>query len=289
MKQWAQHLEVKMREFYLVNGKGNQYSLMDLSHWLWKPDNLGAKFGSKYEQYDSTFVRTQRIAKPDDIKGTILFTGQDKYGEYAKFVRFLASEPLTLVYKSDGEYKCNVDIKSIDKSEIDAKTSTLQCSIKFKRLSRWYKHVVLDNTGDEARTGKKYDYQYDYTYSEYESQTATIQSDSGYDSPVKITILGPAENPRWSHYVDNKLVGTGSVTANIRDGRRLVIDCTTIPYSIKEFDNNGNVMNDLYQFSDFETQRFFQLQYGKNRIYVEHNGTNFLKLKVEARIEYETI
>lgn len=277
-----------MRQFYLENGKGNRYSLMDVEHWLYKPKNLGAKFSSKYEQFDSTFVRTQRIPKPDDIKGTILFIGNDKYQKYSDFIKFVAVEPLTLIYVSSAEYKCSVDLKEIEKSEIDKDSSILECDLKLKRLSRWYRHIILDNEGGDTN-GKTYDYTYDYTYTEYESQTAVIQSDTGYDSPTKITIIGPCENPRWQHYVDNVLLETGKVDYSIRDGRRIVIDATTVPYSIKEFDNSGNFTADLYAYSDFTQQRFINLKYGKNRIYVEHDGTNTLKLIVEARLEYETV
>lgn len=275
-----------MRQFYLINGSGNTYSLMDVEHWLYRPKKLGAKFNSKYEQIDANFVRTNRISKPDDISGKLLFTGKDKYDDYFDFMKFIAVEPLTLVYVSNAPYRCTVDLKSIDKSEIE--DGILQCDLKFKRLSRWYKYITILNDTPE-KTGKTYDYQYDYTYTEYEAETATIESDSGYDSPTKLTIFGPAINPRWQHYINNELIDGGSVNAEIRDGRRLVIDCTNIPYTIREYDNNGHMTNDLYKFSDFESKRFINLGFGKNRIAFEHDGTNKLNIAVEARIEYETV
>ena len=113
-----------MREFILINGNGNTYSLMSKEHWLYEPDNLGAKFSSKYEQIGADFVRTQRVSKPDDIKGTILFT-KNPYTEYNNLIKFLAVEPLTLVYRSAGEFRVNVDLKEIEKDKlsdfIDAK------------------------------------------------------------------------------------------------------------------------------------------------------------------------
>lgn len=275
-----------MRQFYLINGSGNQYSLMDVEHWLYQPGNLGAKFSSKYEQIGGDFIRTNRVSKPDDIKGKLLFTGDDKYDDYFKFQKFIAVEPLTLVYVSNDTYKVSVDLKSIDKGEIE--DGILKCDIRLKRLSRWYKEITILNT-DIDRTGKNYDYTYNYTYTEFEKQTATIDSDSGYDSPTKITIFGPAVNPSWKHYLNGDVVETGKVTASIVQGRRIVIDCTKIPYSIKEYDQAGAVKRDLYQNSDFSTARFFNLSYGRNRITVEHEGTNDLGLAVEARVEYETV
>ncbi len=275
-----------MRQFYLINGNGARYSLTDVEHWLYKPDNLGAKFSSKYTQLGGNFIRTSRITKPDDIKGTILFTGKNQYDDYTEFVKFLAVEPLTLVYITNDEYRVSVDVKSLDKGEIQ--NGILKCEIRFKRLSRWYKAVSIINQKPEG-SGKLYNYRYSFKYVEYEPQTVTIESDSGYDCPTRITIFGPATNPNWKQYLNGDVVATGKVNASVREGRRIVIDCMTIPYSIKEFDNANNVKSDLYQYSDFTTQRFINLGFGKNRITVEHDGTNVLDLAVESRIEYETV
>lgn len=275
-----------IRQFTLINGNGHEYSLMDVEHWLYQPKKLGAKFSSKYEQIDADFVRTNRITKPDDIKGKLLFTGSNAYKDYFDFMKFVAVEPLTLVYTTNDEYRATVDIKSIDKSEIE--DGVLECDIALKRLSRWYKQVTIFNN-HHAETGKIYSHTYDYTYAEYEPQTATIESDSGYNSPTKITIFGPVTNPTWKHYLNGDVVGTGHIDATILENKRVVIDCTSLPYSIREYDSEGTLKRDLYQYSDFDTIRFFNLAYGKNRITVEHDGTNVLNLAVEARIEYETV
>ena len=275
-----------MREFYLENGSGNTYSLTDVKHWLYEPEGLGAKFNSKYEQIDANFIRTKRITKPENIKGKILFTGGNKYQQYSEFIKFIAIEPLTLIYVANGAHRVSVELDSIEKSEIQE--GILTCELELKRITRWYKRVDIYNEGD-LTGGKVYDYTYDYTYIDTEPETAIIDSDSGYDSPTKISIYGPAVNPFWTQYLNNQVIATGAVTANIIAGHRLVIDCTTIPYSIKEIDIEGNVVHDLYGVSNFETKRFVFLKYGKNRIVVDHDGTNTLKLAVEGRIEYETV
>ena len=276
-----------MRQFYLINGSGNRYSLMDTTHWLYEPDNLGAKFNNKYEQIGSNFVRKNRISDPNDIKGKILFTGANQYEEYADFIKFLAVEPLTIEYVAEGTYRASVDLKEIEKSEIN-EDSILECPITLVRLTRWYKTITIlnENTGIG---GKVYDFTYDYRYLEYEPQQATFQSDSGYDSPIKLTIFGPVINPTWKHYLNNNVIAEGKLNASVVTGRRIVIDNTTIPYRITEQDNYGTIIRDLYQFSDFSTPRFFNVQYGENRITVEHEGVNVLNMAVEARLEYETV
>lgn len=275
-----------MREFYLINGKGNRYSLMDVKHWLHAPNNLGAKFNSRYEQIGANFIRTKKITQPDDITGNLLFTGKNKYQDYSDFISFASIEPLTLLYVSDEEYRASVDISSISKSEIV--NSILTCTINFKRLSRWYKRYYIFNDGN-VKDGKIYDYGFNYKYTEMEPETAIVQSDSGYESPTQITIYGPCINPTWKHYLNNDIIGTGSVKANIINGHKLVIDCTSIPYSIREYDSNEQLVNDLYAKADFTERRFMFLKYGKNRIVIDHDGTNILTLALEARVEYETV
>lgn len=274
-----------MREFYLMNGSGNLYSLMEEGHWLYEPKKLGAKFNSKYEQIDSDFIRTERVAKPDDPTGKILFT-KDQYQEYFNFMKFLAIEPLTVIYKSNEIHKVRVDLKEIEKGEIEG--GILTCEIKFKRISRWYKEVTIYNDGD-VDIGKTYDHTYPFVYTDMEPETAIVQSDSGYNSPTKITIFGPAENPEWTQYLNNEVICEGKITASIRSGRKVVIDCTKYPFSILEMNSDNEVTNDLYQASDFTTKRFIFCKFGKNRIVVDHEGTNTLRLAVEARIEYETV
>ena len=275
-----------MRQFYLENGSGNQYSLMDVSHWLYEPKKLGAKFNSKYEQVGSDFIRTERVTKPDDITGKVMFTS-DHYNAYYDFQKFLAVEPLTFIYVSNETHKVTVDLKEIEKGEID-KDGNLVCELKLKRISRWYKHITIYNDGN-VNAGKKYTHTYPYTYTDMEPETAIVQSDSGYSSPTKLTIFGPAVNPIWTQYLNNNIVASGKVTASIRSGRKLVVDCTTHPYSIKEYDSNNRMTNDLYEASDFETARFLFCEFGKNRIVVNHEGTNVLKVALEARLEYETV
>ncbi len=278
-----------MREFYLINGKGNTYSLTDKLHWLYEPENLGAKFNSKYEQIGSNFIRTQRIARPDDISGKILFTGGNPYSDYHNFIKFIAAEPLILEYFNNNDrFRAKVDLKEIKKAEINSKTGFLECPIKLKRTSRWYKTITALNDAS-SQGGKVYDYSYPYTYLEFEPQQAIIESDSGYESPIKLTIFGPCTNPTWKHYLNDEVIGYGALNTSIIAGRRIVIDNTKIPYTITEQDSSGNIINDLYQYSDFTTQRFFNLLLGENKIAIEHEESNILKMAVEARLEYETV
>ena len=278
-----------MRQFYLRNGNGAEYSLMDVKHWLNSPKGLGLKLKDKYSQVGSNFIRTKKITNPKDITGTIMFTGSNVYDKYQEFIFFAQIEPLVLVYNPNGtEYIANVSLEEIKKEEIDYKTSTLQADVSFKRLTRW-RRVILQRNDAVVKRGKVYPFEYPYQYGKDIANNVTIESDTVLESPCKITIIGNCENPIWRQYVNGVLKHEGSVNVSVTAGQRIVIDTTKTPYSIKKYDSSNNLIADLYQLSDFSTDRFFFLEKGTNRFSIGHDGTNALELAVEAHLEYETI
>ncbi|SDA71225.1 hypothetical protein SAMN02910275_02346 [Butyrivibrio sp. INlla18] len=278
-----------MRRFYLRNGNGAEYSLMDVEHWLNSPKGLGLKFKNKYSQVGPSFIRTKVVSNPQNPTGTVIFTGNKLYDKYQEFVLFTQVEPLILVYNPNGtEYIANVSLEEIKKEEIDAKTSTLQVDVSFKRLTRW-RRIILQRNDAVVRRGKVYPFSYPYTYGRDAANNVTIESDTTEESPCKITIIGSCENPVWRQYVNGVLKHEGSVNVSMTGGQRIVIDTTKTPYSIKKYDSSNNLIADLYQLSDFSTDRFFFLEKGTNRFSIGHDGTNTLELAVEAHLEYETV
>ena len=51
----------------------------------------------------------------------------------------------------------------------------------------------------------------------------------------------------------------------------------------------GNEVSDMYQQSDFSTDRFVRFGKGRNTIAVSADNTNVLNVGVEAQIEYATV
>ena len=158
--------------------------------------------------------------------------------------------------------------------------------------NKWFsgsKKVTEYNYGGQSNDGKKYNYTYAYQYSNSANNEVTIESDSWQQSPAKIIILGPVTDPIWRQYLNDELIATGKLNGSVLAGHRLVIDTTTIPYSILEYNSSGQVVADLYQSSDFSTERFIRLRHGKNRISVSATDTNVIGIGVEAQLEYATV
>ncbi len=164
---------------------------------------------------------------------------------------------------------------------LDCEVTLLATGLFYRSVTKYSETVYVG--------GKIYPYTYPYSYADVSANTLMIDSDSFADSPCKITIYGPCENPVWKHYVNNELYATGAYNGILRADHKLVIDTTRVPYSITEQGVSGEVIADRYQACDFTTKRFILLQNGTNRISLSHDGLNSVDMMVEAKISYETV
>lgn len=273
-----------MRIFNLVNALGDTYELTERQNkFLHTVKGLGLSAATEYARIGSHFELLSYNAEQGKIQGTIKFWEPREYFTFAKFCQHrplhLEYTPAEVTYRRDGA------ITKIVKDEDDP----LQSEVEFTCSTPFYQQVSEFNDGGTSAGGKQYDYEYSYTYTNSIAQSIIIRSESAAASPCRITIYGPCSNPTWRHYVDNTLVATGKVFAEIEQGRKLVIDTTVTPYQIRKLDLAGNVIVDLYQSSDFGTQRFINLQYGQNTISVSGDSADPIPLQVEGMIEYDTV
>lgn len=273
-----------MRTFNLVNALGDTYMLTERQNrFLHTVKGLGLSAATEYARIGSHYELLSYNAEQGKIQGTVRFWQPREYFNFAKFCQH---RPLHLEYKpGDVVYRRDGAITMIDKDE----SNPLQSEIEFTCSTPFYQLVSEYNDAGAGSGGKQYNYEYNYTYTNSVAQSIIIRSESAADSPCRITIYGPCVNPAWRHYVDNRLVATGKVFAEIEQGRKLVIDTTVVPYQLRKLDLAGNVIVDLYQSSDFGTERFINLQYGQNTISVSGDSADPIPLQVEAMIEYDTV
>lgn len=277
-----------MRDFRLINNDGASYNLTEKGAlFFYNVDGLGYDRDVQFQRIGDHLSLINDNLGQGTITGIIKFWNPDAYGKYFKFAQFCQNKPLQLVYAPEStEFFRSGYVTKIGKSE--SESGALVATVEFKTTTPWYRMFSSFNSG-EIKGGKIYDFKYDYQYSEGIQQAIILNSDSYQDSPCKLTIFGPATNPRWSHYVNNRLMVTGMIKGSIEANHKLVIDTTTIPYSICQYDLSDNLISDMYQLSDYSTERFITLGYGENIVSVTHSGSNILKLGLEARIEYATV
>lgn len=277
-----------MRKFMLINANGTTYDItVKGSAFFYNVDGLGYDRNMTFQQISEQFALLEDKANQQTITGTVRFWKPDAEQSYFDFYKFCKLAPLKMKYNpGHGVYYRNGYVRAITRG--DGTGDALTASIEFVCTSPWYRTFSAFNNG-EITGGKTYDYTYDYTYTEATPGSVIIDSDSMMACPCKLTIYGEAVNPAWSHYVNGKLVSTGKINATINENRRVVIDTTSTPWRIIQTDNLGNFVSDLYQLSDFSTDRFIQVRNGRNVISVTDDGVEDLNVGVEALIGYDTV
>ena len=305
-----------MRTFALIDNNGNSYDVtVKDKAFLYGITGLGYAKESQFLRIKERFALARMEFEQQKIVGTVKFWQPNAEAEYFQFAQFCQNSPLKIRYapKSGTIFQSSYKRAYVDKQTLilpykyvkrenyfrdgyvtvieksDGVGNCLEVKIEFICETPWYKNISEYNYGGVGDSGKEYPYTYPYLYTGSVNNEVTVDSDSRLQSPSKVVIIGPATNPTWRHYLNDVLVSTGKLNGSILPNHRLVIDTTTIPYSIKEYDAQGNQVADLYQSSDFTTERFVRLGYGKNRITVSAVDATVIGIGVEAQIEYATV
>ncbi len=127
------------------------------------------------------------------------------------------------------------------------------------------------------------------------TMNSIIDSNSYNESPCRLCIYGPISNPRWTHYIEGYSgpYATGGVDVTIPDGRMLVVDNSTDPYEISIYTTDNVFVESVYQNSLFDTERFIDIQYGRNQIRVtgtlDEDNNAKVPIKLEAKIYYDSV
>ena len=277
-----------MRTFKIVNANGEMYDLTVKNRsFMHTVSGLGYGREAEFYRIGERFATLSNYLAQQEVRGNVYFGGANNISDYFTFAKFCENTPLKLLYDpgTGKTYTRDGFIKTMERSDGE---NVRGAWVTFICTTPWYDTVNEFYTGI-IDGGKKYNYTYSYKYAKYIANTVIIESDSYLPSPMKLVIYGPVVNPIWRHYANNKLIETGSCTVTIPANHKLVIDTTSIPYSIKEYDLANVLIADRYQTSDWNTERFFRLKYGINTITVSATGSTNISLGVEAQIEYGTV
>lgn len=289
---------MNVRTFTLVNNNGISYDMQTRQRFIVNPSGLGFEESTNYQNFGAHYTPLDEGLAQGVINASIVFVGASRseiYNKFFEFAKFARCNPLTIQYTPifDTFFR-QCRISKLNKTEIS--NGALQIDVQIACITPWYKTKSDYNSG-VAGGGKQYSlkdnglygYDYSYSYSDNIIQSVTIENDGYEESPCKFIIYGYAVNPAWNHYVNGELFATGKADITVAANHKLVIDTTTIPYTMRELDMANNLIRDCYQLSDFSTERFIRLQPGKNRISLTHSGSNIVQVAVDAQIEFAAV
>lgn len=312
-----------MRYFSLINNSGETLDITTKTIFFNGVSGLGFEEEASFRSVGSVWWLNYATVRQKPVAGKIIFTDYDDtdpYESYTDFVRFIQNAPLELEYLPRGldgsAYYRRVRVTKLTKSEL-TQYGALEEDIEFTPYGPWYETIYSRNkvNEDEYKGGWVWGDGAEHPDVVFpptpEGSTPTIfGADSNYqvaadipfcdESPARLTIYGPATNPRWTHYVNGEAISAGGFTRDvtIAADEALVIDNTTeiseiAVYALDQNDEEklalGAFRRDLYQIRNFDNDCFITLEAGCNRVVVTTSGGEALKLSLEGHIYNATV
>ena len=236
-----------VREFKLVNEKGQEYSLMDIYNHclLTDPSGLGYSYSTEYEQLGNTFVTNLRKFEQGQISGTANFLSYDNYKNLVDFIE--ASESLRFSYKipfqnGQKEYFKDVQIQSITKTQKQT-NGIISEAINFDCLSLWYEENTTTYTVEQLENEIRWDFEWDSRFSDYASRTLQYINQGHIEAPVYIEIDGNVVNPVIELYVDGELYQSVEVKTTIAQYEKLIYDTRENQFTLAKQNTDGTLQS----------------------------------------------
>lgn len=269
-----------VREFKLLNEKGQSYSLMDIENYclLTEPSGLGYSYTTAYEHIGNTFITNLRNLEQGQISGAVNFK---EYDNYLKLINFIEkSEKLRFSYKipfKNGykEYFKDLNIQSITKTEKQI-NGILSETIIFDCLSLWYEENKVIYEIKPAENELRWDFRWDSKFEDYDTRYLKYINDGHVEAPIELVIYGIVSNPTIELYIDGELYQTVEINVNILEFEKLTYGTKENEFYINKVNTDGTIEN-LFTLDniDFEND---------NVVRIPKNKSCELKLKADNEI-----
>lgn len=278
---------MSVRKFKLINANGAEWDLMRKDGFLYSPDGLGINQDNQYLRLGSIYKLVQRLAAQKSVNFTMVFSS---YAVYNEFARFIVYSPLKLAYMPMNEWAyADGDITALSKSEFNPNTRRLECAATFTATSLWYIPRAARKTSEDVENPKRYDYGYDYTYADAINGYISVVNDSNEDAPATISIMGPITDPSWYVSVNNDVISSGSVTAIIPAGDKLVINSKDGALEVAEYTTGNIFVRNLYQATDFSRETFCLFPPGNSVLFISGTSEDPIEAWVQIEEVHDTI
>lgn len=234
-----------VREFKLINEKGQSFSLMDIYNYclLTEPGGLGYSYNSEYEQLGNTFITNIRRLEQGQITGQVNFLNYDNYKKLVDFIE--KSEKLKFSYKvpyksGAKEYLKDVEIQDITKTEIQ-ENKVMSETITFNCLSLWYEENRVVYTISEQESEIRWDFRWDSQFGDYSARNLSFVNKGHVDAPILVSIDGPVVNPKLQLKIDGQLYQTVSISTTINQYEKLLYSSKENDFYINKQNTNGTL------------------------------------------------
>ena len=283
-----------VREFKLVNEKGQEYSLMDIKNYclLTEPNGLGYGYTTEYEQLGNTFISNLRRIEQGQITGILNFLNYDNYKKMIDFIE--QSESLKFSYKiplKSGvkEYFKDVQIQNITKTEIQP-NSVISETITFDCLSLWYEENSTIFTIEPREDEIRWDFKWDSRFTGYNSRRLSFVNQGHIEAPILVEIEGSIANPQIDLYVDGQLYQSVTFSTNIQNYEKFLYGTKENDFYINKQNTDGTLTS-LFNLDviNFNNDNVIRIPKNKSCEIVLSADNDITKAQITILVYYKAI
>ena len=283
-----------VREFKLLNEKGQEYSLMDIRNYclLTEPSGLGYEYSSEYEQLGNTFISNLRRIEQGQITGRVNFLNYDNYKKLVDFIE--QSDSLKFSYKipfttGEKEYFKDIQIQSLSKTEIQP-NKVMSETIIFDCLSLWYEEKSTIFTIEPQENEIRWDFRWDSRFSDYNSRNLNFINQGHVEAPILVQMNGYLLNPKLELYVEGELYQTVTITTEIQEYEKLLYGTKENEFYINKENTDGSLTS-LFNLDviDFNNDNVIRLPKNRSCQLVLTADNEVLNAQVTILVYYKAI
>lgn len=283
-----------VREFKLINEKGQEYSLMDIQNncLLTEPSGLGYEYLNEFEQLGNTFISNLRKIEQGQIDGIVNFLNYDNYKGLVDYIE--QSEKLKFSYKVPfingvKEYFKDVQIRKLTKTQIQT-NGVISESIIFDCLSLWYEENTIIYDIQSLEDEIRWDFRWDSKFSDYNSRSLNFINEGHVEAPILVEIKGPLVNPKIELYIEGQLHQTVTFNTEITQYEKIL-------YGTKENDfyarkqNADGTESSIFKLDviDFDNDNVIRLPKNRSCELVLSSDTQVGNAKITILVYYKAI
>lgn len=283
-----------VREFKLVNEKGEQYSLMDIQNYclITDPAGLGYSYSTTYKQVGNTFISSLRKLEQGQISGIVNFINYDNYINLVNFIE--RSKKLQFLYKIPlknneiVEYYKDVNIQGLTKTQKQT-NGIISETITFDCLSLWYEQKEIIYTIEADEEEFRWDFTWDVRFIDYANRVINFINEGHVDAAIEAELDGRLINPSIVASINNKTYAELSLTVVIGENEKLLYSSKQDNLYIMREKANQTLEN-LFKkdYIDVNKQNIFRLPKGNSEIMLKAEN-EVLNAKLKIYVYYKVV
>lgn len=283
-----------VREFKLINDKGQEYSFMDIENYclLTEPTGLGYGYNAEYEQLGNTFISNLRKIEQGQIEGQVNFLNYDNYKklidfiEQAESLKFSYKVPLTEGVK---EYFKDVQIQNITKTEIQP-NGIISETIIFDCLSLWYEENTVIYKIEPQENEMRWNFTWDSRFIDYNARNLSFVNQGHVEAPILVSMNGQIVNPRIELYIEGQLYQSVEIKTTIEEYEKLLYGTKENDFYINK-ENTDGTLTSLFSLDtiNFDNDNVIRLPKNKNCEIVLTADNEVLNAQLTILVYYKAI